>query len=96
MDTSIFRNEFATVEVVRDDSANGERLLIRDLVTGREVYLDPLELEALTRASHSQFATWLEPDLQGDGQESTSPLADQHHPIGPAVAGAQDSDTKAS
>lgn len=96
MDTSILRNEFATVEVARDDSANGERLLIRDLLTGRKVYLDPLELEALTRAPHSQFATWLDPDLRVDGQESTSPLADRHHQIGPAVAGAQGSDTKAS
>ena len=59
----VLKNEFATVEVIRDDTANGSRLLIKDLQTGRQVYLDPLELEALTRAPHSAFARWLDPDL---------------------------------
>ena len=45
-------------------TANGSRLLIKDLQTGRQVYLDPLELEALTRAPHSEFARWLDPDLR--------------------------------
>ena len=49
MDKAIFQNEFAMVEVRRDESANGVRLLIRDLATGNHIYLDPLELEALTR-----------------------------------------------
>ena len=52
MESSILRNEFATVLVATDNSANGCRLLIHDLHTGREVYLDPLELEALTRIPH--------------------------------------------
>ena len=60
----VLKNEFATVEVARDETANGSRLLIRDLQTGRQVYLDPLELEALTRAPHSAFARWLDPDLR--------------------------------
>jgi hypothetical protein len=38
-------------------------LLIRNLHTDTEVYLDPLELEALTRILHSQFGIWLDPDL---------------------------------
>ena len=59
----VLKNEFATVEVIRDDTANGSRLLIKDLQTGRQVYLDPLELEALTRVPHSAFARWLDPDL---------------------------------
>jgi hypothetical protein len=59
----VLKNEFATVEVTRDDTANGSRLLIKDLQTGRQVYLDPLELEALTRVPHSAFARWLDPDL---------------------------------
>ena len=59
----VLKNEFATVEVARDDTANGSRLLIKDLQSGRQVYLDPLELEALTRAPHSVFARWLDPDL---------------------------------
>lgn len=63
----VLKNEFATVEVARDNTANGSRLLIKDLQTGRQVYLDPLELEALTRAPHSVFARWLDPDLR-EGQ----------------------------
>ena len=69
----VLKNEFATVEVARDDSANGSRLLIKDLQTGRQVYLDPLELEALTRAPHSQFARWLDPDLRAGGSEESWP-----------------------
>jgi hypothetical protein len=41
MDKAIFQNEFAMVEVRRDESANGVRLLIRDLTTGSHIYLDP-------------------------------------------------------
>ncbi len=52
----IIRNEFAMVEVDRDDSAKGARLKIRDVQTGAEIYLDSLELEALTRLCHKDFA----------------------------------------
>ena len=62
-DRVVLKNEFASVEVGLDESANGSRLLIRDLQSGREVYLDPLELEALTRVPHREFARWLDPDL---------------------------------
>ena len=65
----VLKNEFATVEVARDDTANGSRLLIKDLQTGRQVYLDPLELEALTRAPHSVFARWLDPDLRASAPD---------------------------
>ena len=70
MDSTVLRNEFATIEVARDEDANGDRLRIRDLLTGREVYLDPLELEALTRVSHSQFASLLDPDLVHGGLDA--------------------------
>lgn len=59
----IFRNEFAMVEVRRDESANGPRLFIQDLATGNSIYLDPLELEALTRATHTRFIPLLDPQL---------------------------------
>ena len=49
------------VEVRRDESANGVRLLIRDLATGNHIYLDPLELEALTRMDHSFFIPLVAP-----------------------------------
>jgi subtilisin-like proprotein convertase family protein len=55
MDKAIFQNEFAMVEVRRAESVNGVRLLIRDLATGHHIYLNPLELEALTRLHHSFF-----------------------------------------
>lgn len=48
----IFRSEFAVVRLRKDVSANGERLLIEDMGSGNCIYLDPLELEALTRANH--------------------------------------------
>jgi hypothetical protein len=43
------------VEVKRDETANGVRLFIRDMATGNSIYLDPLELEALTRVAHTHF-----------------------------------------
>jgi hypothetical protein len=61
MDKTIFQNEFAMVEVRRDEAANGVRLLIRDLATGNHIYLDPLELEALTRLDHRFFIPLVAP-----------------------------------
>ncbi|MGA2410826.1 MAG: hypothetical protein ABSG46_10630 [Candidatus Binataceae bacterium] len=57
----VLASEFATVEVSRDDSGNGPRLLIRDLRTGRGVMLDPLELAALTWMRHDELAPFLDP-----------------------------------
>ena len=62
MDNStIFQNEFAMVEVRRDETANGVRLLIRDMASGDRVFLDPLELEGLARASHGLFRSLIAP-----------------------------------
>ncbi|MCI2423768.1 hypothetical protein MOQ72_40815 [Saccharopolyspora sp. K220] len=57
----ILRNEFATVEVLLNDSANGPRLQVRDAETQREVLLDLLEVESLTRMSHDDFAQFVRP-----------------------------------
>jgi hypothetical protein len=57
----LLRNEFATVEVSLDETANGPRLLIRDLETGRHVHLDALEVESLTRMDHDDFADRVRP-----------------------------------
>jgi hypothetical protein len=54
-------NEFAAVEIASDNSANGPRLLIRDLQTGREIYLDPLELAALAWTRHEELSPLLDP-----------------------------------
>lgn len=61
MDAAIFQSEFAMVSVRRDETANGVRLHLRDMATGNEIYLDPLELEALTRADHSMFVPLVAP-----------------------------------
>ena len=54
-------SEFAAVEVERDDRGNGPRLMIRDLQTGQEVYLDPLELAALAWTRHHELLPLLDP-----------------------------------
>lgn len=56
------RNEFASVEVSKDEAANGPRLLIRDLEDGSEIYLDLLEVESLTRRTHADFAEFVRPE----------------------------------
>jgi hypothetical protein len=56
------RNEFGSVEVMKDESANGPRLLIRDLEDGSEIYLDILEVESLTRRTHADFADFVRPE----------------------------------
>ncbi len=54
-------SEFAAVEVERDDSGNGPRLMIRDLQNGQEIYLDPLELAALAWTRHEELLWLLDP-----------------------------------
>ena len=61
MQDGLYRNEFAAVQVGRDESGNGVRLRIEDLTSGRSIYLDPLELEALTWMDHRRFAALLDP-----------------------------------
>jgi len=43
------RSEFAHVIVALDGKANGSRLRITDCLSGRTRYVDPLEMECLTR-----------------------------------------------
>ncbi len=50
-------NEFAEVEVRREDTRNGSRLLISAPRTGRSISLDALELEALTWQNARTLAT---------------------------------------
>jgi hypothetical protein len=54
-------SEFAAVEVERDDRGNGPRLMIRDLHSGRCVFLDPLELASLAGARHEELLPFLDP-----------------------------------
>lgn len=59
--TVVLTSEFAAVEVERDDSGNGPRLMIRDLRSGNCVLLDPLELAALTWLRHEELLPFLDP-----------------------------------
>lgn len=54
-------SEFAAVEVDRDYSGNGPRLMIRDVRSGKSVFLDPLELAALTGVRHEELLPFLDP-----------------------------------
>ncbi len=54
-------SEFASVEIDRDDHGNGPRLKIRDLRSGRCVFLDPLELAELAWSRHEELLPFLDP-----------------------------------
>ncbi len=54
-------NEFARVRVEKDVAANGPRLMIQDIKTGKQIFLDPLELESLAWAVHEDLAPLLDP-----------------------------------
>jgi hypothetical protein len=57
----VYQNEFAMVEVSRFETETGPRLCIRDLSSGNEIHLDPVELEGLTRLRHADFAPLVDP-----------------------------------
>jgi hypothetical protein len=55
------RNEFASVRVRLDHTANGDRLEVLDVRSGQAILLDPLELERLAWARHDQLAAVVAP-----------------------------------
>ncbi len=55
----ILINEFAAVRLWLDNSGNGPRLLVEDLESGDEVFLDPLELSSFTLATPEDRQDWL-------------------------------------
>ncbi|MEH7111724.1 hypothetical protein V7124_04990 [Neobacillus niacini] len=57
----VLKNEFAHVSVQIDRSANGDRLLLKDIRTGKVSYFDPLELESLLWATHKDLTILLDP-----------------------------------
>ena len=61
-DGAVLRSEFAAVRVSVDRSANGDRLRIEDLRSGRTFHLDPLELERLTTVRHEDLTYVVSPD----------------------------------
>jgi hypothetical protein len=61
-------NEFASVQVELDATANSPRLKITDLRTGTVCYLDPLELERLSAARHVDLS-WIVSPANGLGTD---------------------------
>lgn len=57
----VYRSEFGSVIVERDESANGVRLSIRDQSSGRTIFMDPLALEALTWLKQDQLGALIDP-----------------------------------
>jgi hypothetical protein len=55
----VLTNEFASVRVSLDTSANGPRLLVQDVESGDRIYLDPLELASFCLATDEDRAEWL-------------------------------------
>jgi hypothetical protein len=53
--------EFGHISAGMDTSANGPRLMLRDVRTGKTAYFDPLELESLVWCRHEQLAEILDP-----------------------------------
>jgi hypothetical protein len=68
---AIMINEFAAVRLWLDSAGNGPRLLVEDLETGDEVFLDPLELSSFTLATPEDRAGWLRVGNYRGGQQET-------------------------
>lgn len=59
----LLKSEFGHVRITKDSSANGDRLMIQDIRTGKVGYLDPLELECLAWSNHEDLKDLLDPSL---------------------------------
>jgi hypothetical protein len=57
----VVASEFAQVAVRLDDTANGVRLRLEDLRTGRVRYLDALELETIVWLRDEQLGRLMDP-----------------------------------
>jgi len=61
----VLTSEFASVTVSVDAEANGLRLRIENRQNGRVIFLDPLELSALTWLRHDDLGVFLDPSQTG-------------------------------
>ena len=52
METQLYEEGSVAIEVSRFETPSGPRLRLRDLGESTEIFLDPLELEGLTRIRH--------------------------------------------
>jgi hypothetical protein len=67
-------NEFTSVEVRKVTTRNGELLEVRSRKLGFVIYLDPLELEALTWQDHEHFSRLLETPYGPEEDTGVRPL----------------------
>lgn len=58
------KSEFASVAIELNETGNGPRLLVRDVRTGKAIYLDPLELEGIAWADHDDLTPLIEPSVR--------------------------------
>ncbi len=61
MEAGVVHNEFAHVSVRIDRAANSPRLVLTDLKTGRERFLDALELETIVWLPDGHMQKLLDP-----------------------------------
>jgi hypothetical protein len=60
----VIENEFGGVVLMKDTSANGDRLRVEGLRTGVVSFLDPLELESIAAVSHEVLASIVSPEAR--------------------------------
>lgn len=73
----VIGSEFAQVSVTFDTSGNAPRLRLHDLRTGRDRYLDALELETIIWLPDHQLASLLDPSQsRWSGEAADSPEAE--------------------
>ncbi|HXG36405.1 MAG TPA: hypothetical protein VNL15_05500 [Dehalococcoidia bacterium] len=58
-------NEFAWVKVEKDEKGLSPRLRIENMRSGTVGYLDPLELEILSRLRHEDLKPLMDPGFEG-------------------------------
>jgi hypothetical protein len=66
METQVFEEGSVAIEVSRFETSSGPRLRLRDLRESTEIFLDPLELEGLTRIRGGGLVLG---QTSGDGEE---------------------------
>lgn len=62
-ESQLLANEFASVRVEIDRTANGPRLKLTDVSSGVHAYLDPLELQCLAWLDHDDLVGLMDPDF---------------------------------
>lgn len=62
-------SEFAAVRLEVDHTGNGERLCLTDLRSGKSVFLDSVQLEALVWVPHGEIVRLTDPGHAAWGRE---------------------------